>query len=210
MSLNAGCPRCPSPLMQADDGWRCGQHGTVPPLWSPDEASYDDFGEHLNRADDFPTYLPWPLASGWRVTDFGVVRGEGRARATMVALAGNSDLDGPVEVLVVSEEPGTGLGARCAGTVHSDPGAQIGASRPTTRVRLDAQPVSLWPVSTAENDLTLDRSVVAGEARGRWLWLVLRPASAVFLLADDLPLADVSGIGASLLEVPFGGPPPRW
>ncbi len=206
----AGCPRCANRLDESADGWRCEHHGYVPPLWSPDAASYDGFGDHLRRAEDFPTYLPWPLAGGWRVTDFGVVRGNARARATMVSVAGSTEPDGPVEVLVVSEEPGTGLGARCAGTVHSDPGAEIIASRPTARVRLDSQPVPLWPVSTAEHDLSLDRSVVAGEAGGRWLWLVLRPASAVFLLTGDWPLADVSGMGAHLLDVPFGGPPPGW
>ena len=67
-------------------------------------------------------YLPWPMSPGWEVTDFGVVGGP-RPRATVTCVAGTSPLDGPVEVVVVSEEPGTGLGARCAGTLHSDPGA---------------------------------------------------------------------------------------
>ena len=59
-------------------------------------------------------------------------------------------------------------------------------------------------------DTRLDRSVFAGEAQGRWLWLVLRPASAMLLLADEWILADVSGFGAQLLETPFGGNPPAW
>jgi len=36
-------------------------------------------------------------------------------------------------------------------------------------------------VSETGSDRELDRSVVAGEARGRWLWVVLRPASAILL-----------------------------
>ena len=48
-------------------------HGALPPLWRPDEVSYDEFAEHLRLAGDFPTYLPWPMSPGWAVTDFGVV-----------------------------------------------------------------------------------------------------------------------------------------
>ena len=50
----------------------------------------------------------------------------------------------------------------------------------------------------------------AGEAAGRWLWIVLRPASAMLLLRDDWILRDVSGVGPPLLEMPFGGQRPVW
>lgn len=190
--------------------WSCVDHGRIDPLWRVEHASYSAFGDHLARAGDFPTYVPWPMSPGWEVTDFGVVGGSGAARATVTCVAGTSPLDGPVEVLVVSEEPGTGLGARCAGTLHSDPGAQIAASTPTARVRVVNQSIPLWTISTSDADTDLDRSVFAGEARGRWLWLVLRPASAMLLLADEWILADVSDLGPQLLEVPFGGHPPAW
>src|SRR5699024_1043109 len=144
----------------------------------------DAFGEHLGRAEDFPTYLPWPMAAGWQVTDFGVVGHPARARATLTAVVGSTQHDGPVELFVISEEPGVGLGARCAGTVHSDPGADIAAEPPATRVRVDSQSVPLWVVGSAE-EAGVDRSVVAGEADGRWLWLVIRPASALMLLNPD-------------------------
>jgi hypothetical protein len=210
MSLAAGCPRCSAPVLEEAGGWSCADHGDVPPLWRPDAATYASFSEHLKAAEGFPTYLPWPLSPGWQVTDFGVVGKPGKARATVTGVAGMSPLDGPVEILVVSEEPGTGLGARCAGTLHSDPGAQIMGSPPTARIRVESQAIALWPISTSDADLRLDRSVFAGEARGRWLWLVLRPASAMLLLADEWILADVSGFGAQLLETPFGGHPPVW
>lgn len=210
MSLAAGCPRCSAPVREETGGWRCADHGAVPPLWRPPLASYDAFGDHLKAADGFPTYLPWPLSPGWQVTDFGVVGAPGRPRATVTGVAGTSPLDGMVEVLVVSEEPGTGLGARCAGTLHSDPGTQIAGNSPTVRIRVGSQGIPLWPISTHDADTHLDRSVVAGEAGGRWLWLVLRPASAMLLLADEWILADVSGFGAELLEIPFGGHPPAW
>lgn len=210
MSLAAGCPRCPGPVAEKDGHWVCEDHGPVPPLWRPAEASYDSFSEHLALAGSFPTLLPWPMSPGWLVTDHGVVGERGRIRATVTSVAGSSPLDGTVEVLTVTEEPGTGLGARCAGTLHSDPGWQIAGAAPTARVRVDSQSVQLWPISTSDADTTLDRSVFAGEARGRWLWLVLRPASAMLLLAEEWILADMSSFGPQLVEIPFGGHPPAW
>ncbi|WP_240339910.1 DUF6758 family protein [Nocardioides sp. SYSU D00038] len=211
--LSEGCPRCPTPVGRVDDGAgrrSCPEHGLVNPLWRPVEASYDAFAEHLRVTAGFPTYLPWPLSPGWRVTDFAGVGRAGVGRAAMTCVSGTSELDGPVDVLVVSEEAGTGLGARCAGTRHVDPGVDVGDGRPTVRVRIDSQSVPLWPVSTSDCEGEWDRSVVAGEAGGCWLWLVLRPASAVLLLRDDWILRDVSGLGPPLVELPFGGPAPSW
>jgi hypothetical protein len=181
-------------------------------LRRPDEASYDGFAEALTTAGEFPTYLPWPMSPGWAVTDFAVV-GERDAKATLTCSSGTSALDGPVDVFVVSEESGTGLGSRCAGMVHLDPGPEMGIGQPTVRVRIGSQSVPLWSVSTVSatgDDRELDRSVVAGEADGRWLWVVLRPASAILLLRDEWILRDVSGIGPPLVEMPFGGPSPPW
>ncbi|WP_164519632.1 DUF6758 family protein [Nocardioides ferulae] len=220
-SLTAGCPRCPAPVVlgvadEAGGGvWSCPEHGPVPPLWRPEEASYEAFAEHLrvssSPARPFPTLLPWPLGPGWSVTDFAAVGQDAeRARATMTCCSGTSALDGPVDVMIVSEEPGTGLGARCAGVDHPDPGAEIGLGAPTVKVRIDSQQVPLWPVSTSGMAGEWDRSVLAGEAHGRWLWLVLRPASAVLLLRDEWILRDVSGLGPSLVEMSFGGPRPPW
>jgi hypothetical protein len=128
----------------------------------------------------------------------------------MTCVSGTSALDGPVDVLIVAEEPGTGLGARIAGTVHDDPGAEVGEGPPSVRVRIDSQVVALWPVSTSGASGEWNRSVVAGEAAGRWLWMVMRPASAMLLLRDDWILRDVSGLGPALVELPFGGPAPAW
>jgi hypothetical protein len=213
MPLSVGCPRCPTPVARTgvDGGWSCPEHGEVAPLHRPDEASYDCFVEHLAASSTFPTYLPWPLSPGWRVTDFATVGDPDReVRAVMTCVSGTSELDGPVDVLVVSEEAGTGFGARVAGTRHDDPGPELGQGRPTVRVRVESQSVPLWPVSTSESRGEWDRSVLAGEAAGRWLWLVLRPASAVLLLRDDWLLRDVSGLGPPLVELPFGGPAPPW
>ncbi|WP_193607340.1 DUF6758 family protein [Nocardioides lijunqiniae] len=211
MSLSPGCPRCPAPVLQADDRWTCPDHGEVAPLWRPLEASYDEFGDHLRAADGFPTLTPWPLGPGWSITDFAVVGAESRSsRATMSCISGTSAQDGPVDVIVVSEEPGTGLGARVAGTRHDDPGHEVGEGPPMVKIRVEHQPLSLWPVSTSDGSREWDRSVLAGESGGRWLWLVLRPASAVLLLRPDWVLRDLSALGPGLLAVPFGGPAPAW
>ncbi|WP_225869029.1 MULTISPECIES: DUF6758 family protein [unclassified Nocardioides] len=212
------CPRCPAPVAEVGDGsWSCPEHGVVVPLWRPVGSSYDAFASHLRRVDAFPTYLPWPLGPGWSVTDFAAVAtATGAARATMTCVSGSSQLDGPVDVMVVSEEPGTGLGARIAGLPTEDgadridPGHEIGEGPAPVRVRVDQYPVGLWPVSISASPGEWDRSVLAGEAAGRWLWLVLRPASAILLLRDDWILRDVSATGPGLVALPFGGAAPSW
>lgn len=213
MSLSAWCPRCREPLdvTGASDDPGCARHGSQPPLWRPDEASYDSFARHLLMADGFPTYLPWPMGSGWRVSDFGVVAAQsGRPVATVTCCTGATGPDGPVDVMVITEEVGVGVGARCAGLERGDPGAEVGQDQPFVRVRIGSQGVPLWSVSTSAASVELDRSVLAGEAEGRWLWLVLLPASAILLFKDEWILRDVSGDGPSLVAMPIEGPGPIW
>jgi len=128
-------------------------------LWRPGLASYDAFAEHLTTAGSFPTYLPWPMSPGWHVTDFGVVGRRDRALATVTCCSGTSELDGAVDVLVASEEPGTGLGARCAGTRGRDPGPEVGEGVPTAHVRIGGHEAALWSVSTSQADADFDRAV---------------------------------------------------
>lgn len=208
MALTDGCPRCRRPLEDAG----CPEHGDQPCLRRPQQASYDDFTAHLAAAGSFPTYLPWPMSPGWAVSDFGVVvdRATGRGLATVTCCSGSTDLDGRVDVFVVAEEAGVGLGGRCAGLASSDPGSGFGTGPPSVRVRIHSQSVPLWLVSTSAAAGELDRSVVAGEALGRWLWVVLMPASALLLMQDDWILRDVSSLGPPLVEMPFAGPGPDW
>lgn len=211
MPLTAWCPRCRAELERGAGGEECPVHGALPPLWLPGESTYDEFAEHLRVAGHFPTYLPWPMGPGWAVTEFGVVAdASARPAATLTCCSGTTELDGPVDVFVVTEEAGVGLGARCAGLLHDDPGSEVGEGRAPVRVRIDSKTIPLWAVSTSRSDREFDRSVFAGEALGRWLWIVLRPASAMLLLRDDWILRDVSGMGPPLLEMPFGGPRPTW
>lgn len=210
MSLEASCPRCTSPVKESDGAYACGVHGAIEPLWRPGVVAYEAFADLVGRVEDLPTFLPWPMSPGWTISDFGCVASPERARATVTTTVGTSDLDGPVEVTVVVEEPGIGLGSRCAGTTYDDPGGQVGHGPAAIRVRAGGRSVPMWPVDTPDDDDLLARSVFAGEAEGRWLWLVIRPAAAALLLRDEWLLADVTGFGPEALEMPFGGPRPTW
>lgn len=211
MTLAAGCPRCASPVTDTGQGWQCLLHEKITPLWRPAAASYEALADHLACCDGVPTLIPWPLAPAWQITDFGCVATPGEpARASLLSCSGLTELDGVVDLTVVSEEPGVGLGARCAGTAHTDPGSEVGVGPPPVKVRIDGHPLPLWPVSTAGTDESFDRSVFAGEALGRWLWIVMRPASAALLLGDEWILSDMAELGPELIDVPFGGNPPPW
>ena len=210
MVLAASCPRCTDAVSSTDGHWSCLNHGTVFPLWRPERVDYESFAEVVGRSGDMPTYLPWPMSPGWSISDFGCVHADGRTYATFTTTVGTSDLDGPVEVTVIAEDPGVGLGARCAGTAYDDPGDQIGVGQQAVRVHAEGRAVPLWPVDPAQDGPPLVKSVFAGEADGRWLWLVLRPAAAALLLRDEWLLADVTGFGPEALEMPFGGARPTW
>jgi hypothetical protein len=116
--------------------------------------------------------------------------------------------DGPASVAIVTEEPGCGLGARVAGTLRPDPGVEIGDRPADVRVRVGSSSVALWTVSTHDASTEFDRSVLVGEAAGRWLWVVLRPASAVLALRGPWPMAELSTVPRAALA--FGGTPPGW
>ena len=207
--LRPGCLHCAAPVTGAGVSWGCVVHGPVSPLWTPVDSTYDAFVAHLEKAGEFPTLLPWPLGAGWLVSDFALVAGQRGTLGTLACCSGTSALDGPVDVFVVTEEPGTGLGARVARLSGPDP-VDVGEGPPLTKVRIGSASVPLWAVSTSAADEEFDRVVMAGEAAGRWLWMVLRPASAMLLLRDEWILRDVSGLGPTRVETPFGGPRPPW
>lgn len=210
VSLEASCPRCSSETTEEDGTIVCPLHGAGVPLWRPTSADYTHFAELVGRVAELPTYLPWPMSPGWTISDFGCVASPERAFATVTTTVGTSDLDGPVEVTIVSEDPGVGLGARCAGTPYDDPGHQVGVGMPAVKVRAGGRSVPMWAVDSRDDDDLLARSVFAGEADGRWLWLIIRPAAAALLLRDEWLLADVTGFGPEALEMPFGGDRPTW
>nr|WP_242653879.1 DUF6758 family protein [Klenkia soli] len=131
-----------------------------------------------------PAWVPDPMPAGWAVT--GVAwGGEAGARGIVVDCAGPAPLGGAAELVLVAEEPGTGLGAGYAGLPWLDPGELL-AGASSASVTAAGQRAALWSVPT-----TADRSAFVGEAFGVWLWLVTWPATAAWLLAEDLVLTDL-------------------
>jgi hypothetical protein len=219
MVLVAACPRCPAEITSSGDAWTCPLHGPTAPLWRSVRSEYHDLVSHLDLSRPLPTWLPWPVPPGWHITDFGCVAAPGEgATAVYTTCSGPSEPDGVVEVTVVTEEPGVGLGARVAQVTHTDPGREAVDGAPSARVRVDEAAVPLWAVPTTVTELAgpaaesslLDRSVLVGEAGGRWLWLVLRPAPAALLLHPKWLLHDVSALGPALVDLPFGASPRAW
>jgi len=207
MRLRPACPQCGSALTGE---LACPLHGAVQPCWRAVEASYDAFAEHLVLSRGLPTWLPWPLPPGWGVTDFGCVGGEGQVpRATFTTCTGLTPEDGGVTLTVVTEEPRVGLGAHLADVPHGDPGRAAWDQPPALRLRVGGASVPLWPVPVPRTGGDGDgdgdeRTVLAGEAQGRWLWVVVSPAEAVLGLVDRASLGDAAALGPELLAVAFG------
>ncbi len=194
------CPRCGSALRPPDlwsSAWRCERHGEVAPLQAPVPPSADPFTV-AGRRSAVPLWLPWPLPSGWLVSGARVA-GDDRApaRAAAVALSGPGLLGGPADMIVVSEEPGVGLGAGYAGMDETDPGPELTALPCDTKVTAGGHPTPLWSVPGVD-----DRCAYIGEAAGCWLWIVVWPVAEWMVIHDDLRLTDARGVAG--LDIPFG------
>jgi hypothetical protein len=206
MRAEPSCPRCGSDLQAPNlwsSAWRCNKHGVVEPL----QPVVQPAAEAVHRAASdacVPLWLLWPLPKGWLVT--GVAHaGDERtgARATAVALAGPAPVGGVCDLLLIAEEPGVGLGARYAGLDELDPGAVAEGRVPDGKIQVAGHPTAVWSLPSPP-----DRAVYVGEAHGCWLWLVLWPESAGFLLIDDFVLTDLRNAGHEL-DIPFGALSPR-
>jgi hypothetical protein len=201
----AACPRCGRPLRQPSawsSAWRCDLHGDVHPLLPAFSPSNDGL-DGLLRTAQVPVWLPWPLPQGWLVTGFAGAGDERTgSRASVVALSGPSPLGGPGDMLIVAEEPGTGLGAGLAGLDAIDPGTGFAAEQPTATAQFDNHDIPLWLVDSP------DRAVFAGEAKACWLWLVMWPETTGCLLVDPIELRDLRE-PLQDLDLPFGAPSAR-
>lgn len=205
------CPRCAGPLRAPgvwSSDWTCPVHGAVLPRQPAKNPSREGLTAAL-RDTRVPLWLPWPLSAGWLVTGFlGVGDERTGVRAAATALSGPGLVGGPADMLLIAEEPGVGLGAYFAGLDGPDPGRACDASPPHAKLEvcgpgMRAHPVPLWSV-----DGGADRAVYVGEAAGHWLWAVLWPAGAGFLLLDEPALLDLREPGMEL-DLPFGAYCPR-
>jgi hypothetical protein len=199
------CPRCGARVREPSawsSAWQCDQHGEVAPL-APAYSPSRDGLEGLLRTRGAPVWLPWPLPAGWLVTGFAGVGDERTGTCgCAVALSGPNPCGGPGELLLVSEEPGIGLGARFAGLDGPDPGAGFATGPPHVFVRVDSHDFPLWHVDAP------GRAAFAGEVKAHWLWAVLWPETAGLLLLESITLRDLRDPGQEL-DLPFGAPSPR-
>jgi hypothetical protein len=202
---SAACPRCGRPLREPtawSSAWRCDLHGEVHPLfpaYSPSREGLDG----LLRTDGVPVFLPWPLPPGWLAAGFAGAGDERTGvRACVVAVSGPNPIGGPADMLVVSEEPGVGLGAALAGLDGVDPGDDFASAPPVATASFGKHDFPLWHVESP------DRAVFAGEVKGNWLWLILWPETAGILLIEPISLRDLRDPGQDM-DLPFGAASPR-
>jgi hypothetical protein len=175
-------------------------------VFEPDARILTDHAEHLRM----PLWLPWPLPSGWQFAGHGYVGDT--AMGTVVACRGpNPVADHPLltvdvaDLLIATDEPGTGLGSALAGLPTADPGPGFGYGPPQAKAFVGGHPTSMWWVA----DVPEDRAVYAGEAEGRWLWVVIYPGSAGALIVEPLVLVDVRELGHEVELLPYGVLSPR-
>lgn len=206
------CPRCdavvrPPGLWSSD--WTCPLHGAVAPLHPAPVPSVEGLRKIAGQAR-VPVWLPWPLPSAWLVTG---LRHAGDERsgpvATVLACSGPHPLrtgetsPAAADLLLVAEQPGTGLGAHLAGLQDVDPGEAVSTGAPAAKVHARGHPTPLWHVPTPA-----DSAAYVGEACGVWLWALLWPDSAGALLLEDLSLVDARESGPAL-DPPVGALSPR-
>jgi hypothetical protein len=190
--------------------WRCAACGPVAPFHVAEHINHEIAETASAEAARGPVHMPlwclWPLPAGWTMTGVGWA-GDDRTgvRATVVACSGPSPLGGgPADILLVAEEPGIGLGTRFAGIPGPDAGpylAHVMSQVPHAKVKAGGHPAPLWSVKSPE-----DRCAYAGEAKGVWLYAVTWPASAGYLLADDVVLHDLAEWLPT--ELVYGAPSP--
>jgi hypothetical protein len=202
----ATCPRCgaqlrPPGLMSST--WDCERHGPVAPTRTYPRTSVELLAQVGKRAR-VPLWCPLPLLPGWTLTGLATA-GDDRtgATATALALSGPSPLGGPADLVLVAEEPGTGLGARCAGTDSLDPG-EVADRAPDGKVEAAGHDTPLWRSASAP-----DRIAFAGEAGGVWLWCVLWPPAAELVLVEHVVLHDLRHEAHPGLDLPVGAPSTR-
>jgi hypothetical protein len=199
------CPRCESAVRAPtiwSSAYRCEQHGDVHPLrsgYSPSQEGLDG----VLRGAEVPVWLPWPLPQGWLVTGFAAAGDERTGtRGCSVALSGPNPMGGLAEMMLISEEPGVGLGARFAGLDGPDPGREFTDCQPAGAVEVANHEFPLWHVDAK------DCAAFAGEVSGNWLWLVMWPDTAGMMMAEPLELRDLRDPGQEM-DLPFGAPSPQ-
>ncbi|CAA9372946.1 MAG: hypothetical protein AVDCRST_MAG21-1204 [uncultured Nocardioidaceae bacterium] len=155
-------------------------------------------GEEIHGLS-LPLWTPWPVPEGWSFSGLAHTGEPNGVDATVSCWAGLDPFGDPAELLLVCEEAGTGVGGHFAGLDLSYPTPGVGEGAPHARFDVEGRPVPLWSVDTGD-----DRAAYAGEAAGRWLWVVVFPAESSSLVVQPLQLVDARQLGAELTVLPVG------
>jgi hypothetical protein len=150
-----------------------------------------------------PLWVPWPIPVGWTFGGFAYSADQ-NVGATVASWSGPDPFGDPAEMVLVSEEPGGGVGGHFAGLHTNYPTEGVGVGSPHARFMLQGHPVSLWSVESGGNC-----AVYVGEAAGRWLWVVVHPAESSAIVVQPLTLVDARTLGAELTVMPVGELSPR-
>lgn len=152
-----------------------------------------------------PLWAPWPLPAGWVFTGLAHVGDGGPDSAAVCSWSGPDPFGDPAEMLLVSEEAGAGVGSHFAGRADSYPGGGVGEGPAHARFVVEDRPLPLWVVDGCAGD----RAVYAGEAAGRWIWIVLHPAEASAIMVEPFSLVDARELGTELALLPLAELSPR-
>ncbi len=204
MSLEPVCTRCGGPIgpplldlraaPHTTPSWLCPRDGAVEPLRICAPADTVDLAS-IGAASRVPVWLPAPAPVGFGLGGVAAA-GHGPSRAIACALTGPGPFGGVSDLVLVAEEPGTGLGARYAGLSGLDAGDCVrGAAY--AKVEVAGHPTSLWQCSEVPDD----RAAFVGEAEGAWLWLLFWPSDAAVLLLEHLLLVDAREVPAAGLAL---------
>src|SRR3954462_117056 len=144
MTVSPVCPRCGEALVvkpgATAEGW-CHLHAAVTPLHHTAVVAHDEI-RAVTADARVPAWVPDPMPGDWVVTGLAW-GGEPGARAIVVACAGPAPPGGSAELVLVAEEPGTGLGCGYAGLPGVDPGDLVNGPS-TAEVRAAGQRAPLW------------------------------------------------------------------
>jgi hypothetical protein len=205
MRVGPGCPRCGAGLHAPglwSSAWQCDTHGAVHPL-QPVVQPTQELVRAVAAQAEVPVWLPWPLPRGWLVTGLAVAGDERTgARAAAVACSGPAPLGGVAELVLLAEEPGIGLGARFAGLDGPDGGGIPDGRPPDAKLEAAGHPTAMWSLESPD-----DRAVYVGEAHGCWVYAIVWPESAGFLLIDEFTLRDLRD--GTVPDLPLGALSPR-
>ena len=200
------CVRCRGALLTPEvaGAWTCPHHGVVEPLHPALPAEPHHLADAASSSA-VPVWVPRPLLPGWVASGVRRTGGTGPARAVAVGFLGPGLAARQVELVVVAEEPGVGLGASYAGIPTTDPGPELASLPCDTKITADGHPTAMWSLPVS------DRAAYVGEAAGLWLWTVVWPVSEWMVLHDDLRLVDLRAPDNRVLagELPVGVLSPR-